>query len=189
MCFLDGSPTEDDKNGNHARQWETDMCHAVCNNCPHCFFGACPLLACFCVCYQRKQVLQDDMSKYKCCQGYVCPNMVGKCCGTCEGSCPHVSMCFESYCCMGCAMSATRLYLQEERQIATDPCDNRIIRLNNCLMILSCICNILAIFCQELEQIAQLIECIQYIVFYITAGCMIGQTALEMQRHPTAADY
>ena len=89
----------------------------------------------------------------------------------------------------GCAMSATRLYLQEERQIATDPCDNRIIRLNNCLMILSCICNILAIFCQELEQIAQLIECIQYIVFYIPAGCMIGQTALEMQRHPTAADY
>ena len=29
--------------------------------------------------------------------------------------------------CCSCAISATRIYVQVERQIQTDPCDNRII--------------------------------------------------------------
>jgi len=34
-------------------------------------------------------------------------------------------LCCEAFCCEGCAISGTRIYLQEERQIVTDPCDNR----------------------------------------------------------------
>ncbi len=43
----------------------------------------------------------------------------------------------------------------EKYDLASDPCDYRLIRINNALQILACVCNILAIFIAELRQIAQ----------------------------------
>ena len=40
------------------------------------------------------------------------------------------------------------------------------------MQILSCLCNILAMFIDELRDIADLIDCIAEIVYAITAGCM-----------------
>lgn len=67
--------------------------------------------------------------------------------------------------CESCAISGTRIEVQITRSIETDPCDNRIIRFNNCMQILSCICHILAIFIAELRELAQIIDCIAQIVY------------------------
>lgn len=56
-------------------------------------------------------------------------------------------------------------------------------------MLLACFCRILAIIDGTFEQCADLVECIQFLVFYITAGCFIAAIDLELKRHPTKADY
>ena len=35
------------------------------------------------------------------------------------------------------------MYVMDRFQLHSDPCDRRIIRLNNCVQIVSCVCNIL----------------------------------------------
>jgi hypothetical protein len=100
-----------------------------------------------------------------------------------------VGLFLQALCCAGCAISATRVYIQEERQIQSDPCDNRIIRFNNCIQILACICSILAIFIAELREIAECINIIADIVYMITSGCMQAQTFVELDKYPTPADY
>ena len=61
-----------------------------------------------------------------------------------------------------------------------DPCDNRLIRLSNCLVMMSCICNILAAFVQELRDCAQILECVAQTVFYCTLGWMAAQVDTEI---------
>ena len=90
----------------------------------------------------------------QCCQGYgvacVTGEQISKCCGCCEGN--WVGNCCEAIFCLGCHVSSSRIWIQEERQITTDPCDNRLIRLSNCLQILAFVCNILAICFPELQD-------------------------------------
>eukprot|EP00039_Didymoeca_costata_P018534 m.333875 g.333875 ORF g.333875 m.333875 type:complete len:214 (+) comp17236_c0_seq1:93-734(+) len=189
MCCLDGGPHEKDPYLHfNQRQWETTMVEAPCNNVGGCCF------ACFCPCCSaytlRKRALQGDMTKYKCCQGYICP----QCCATDScyertQQCPDFCLACECLCCLGFSISGTRIYVQEERQIMTDPCDNRLIRFNNVLQILACICQCLAIIFKPLKDLAQLIRCIADIVYWTTQACMQAQVDLEMKIHPTAANY
>eukprot|EP00048_Salpingoeca_helianthica_P020153 m.5112 g.5112 ORF g.5112 m.5112 type:complete len:334 (+) comp4447_c0_seq2:208-1209(+) len=186
LCF-NGAPFPNDPYLHlNARHWETGMCHAPCNNCP----GFCGAIFCPCCCavYLRYLALNKDMNKYRCCQGYVCGDCT-KCTDGCAKCCPWPCLCIEACFCEACAISATRLYVQEERQIITDPCDNRIMRFNNCMQILSCICSILALFIRQLESAATLIRLIAKIVYLITQACMQAQTHLELKRHPTFKDY
>ena len=46
----------------------------------------------------------------------------------------------------------------DTRNIMPDPCDNRIIRFNNCMQLIACICHILAIIDQTFEDLANLID-------------------------------
>jgi len=172
-------------NLNQARTWETDMCHACCNNPLGCFVAIC--FPCCCGFHLRRRALQYDMSKYKCCQGYCCYDSL--CCQTCEQNCPNVTLCCELYCCMGIAASSTRMYVQDERQIATDACDIRLIRFNNLMQCLSCICHILAIVSDIFDTAACIIDILADIVYYTTLACMQAQTHLELDRHPTPQDY
>ncbi|EGD75470.1 hypothetical protein PTSG_06544 [Salpingoeca rosetta] len=188
MCqFLcDGSPTEDDPRKDlQDRQWETSMLKAGCNQplgcCCAMFFPCC------CAMYLRYKALNEDMSKYSCCQGFICPKCMN--CVPLQESCPWLCLCLEVSICEACAISATRIYVQVERQIITDPCDNRIIRFNNCMQILSCICNILAIFIDGLDALANLIDLIADIVYCLTQACMQAQTYHELKLHPTSVDY
>jgi len=186
LCF-DGSPVDEDSRiAYNARQWETDMCHAPCND-P---LGCCAALFCACPCsmYLRYKSLNEDMTRYTCCQGYFCPSCMSNT-EDCARSCPWPCLCLEAFFCASCAISATRMYVQDERQIVTDPCDNRIIRLNNCLQILSCVCSILAVFIAGLDNLAELIRCVAHIVYLVTQACMQAQVHRELERHPTADDY
>merc|ERR1711881_363572 len=95
----------------------------------------------------------------------------------------------ESFFCECFALSSTRIYLQIERNIINDPCDNRLIRFNNCMQLLSCICYILAMIDDMFSMAAMIVDFIADVVYAIISGCMIGQMDLEMKRHPTALDY
>ena len=123
---------------------------------------------CVCVRVLLLQVLEDDMSKYICCQGYICPQ--GCCClkpGGCgESSCPDLCLCLESFCCVGPSMSSSRAYSMDKHNLANDECDNRMIRFSNCMQMLACICNILAMFIEPLRELARLINLIADIIFY-----------------------
>lgn len=120
------------------------------------------------------------MSDYICCQGVVggclCiqPGKMG------ESSCPEVCLCLESVCCLGLAVSGTRAYVGDRFQLRADECDNRLIRLNNCLQVLSCICDIAAIFMPELRDLARLIRLIADIIFWMTQACMQAQVDYEL---------
>lgn len=191
MCitWIDGSPHEKDPRVNlNQRQWETDMYHAPCNSCGKCFYSCvCP----WCHAWElRSRALQDDWTRYQCCQGYICP----QCCATpdCNDKvqqCPQFCFFLEMICCLSFAISATRIHVQVERQITTDECDNRIIRFNNCIQILSCICQIAAIFNRAFEDLAHILKIFAEIVWCSTQACMQAQTAMELDLHPTPNDY
>jgi hypothetical protein len=106
-CCFSADPLDDDKHGGNSNEFQVTMCKAPCQD---------PLWFCFgCLCQPcsncslRKSVLNDDMTKYKCCQGY----MDNSCCqaGKChEQSCPACCLCLESTCCPALALSTTREY-------------------------------------------------------------------------------
>lgn len=71
------------------------------------------------------------MSKYICCQGYMnCMCFKAGSCG--ESSCPELCLCLESFCCLGPAMSSSRMFVMDQYDLRPDPCDNRLIRFTNC---------------------------------------------------------
>jgi hypothetical protein len=53
--------------------------------------------------------------------------------------------------------------------------DNRLIRFTNCLSLLSCVCDVAAIFDENLRHLAQLIHVTAELVFYTVIGC-VAQT-------------
>jgi len=132
-------------------------------------------------CYQRYEALDHKMDRYECCQGY----FPGCCCfqpgKMGEQSCPEFCLCLEGCCCAVTSLSVTRMYLQDMLDINSDPMDIRIIRFTNCMILLSCICNILAIFMEELRECAQIIDCIVDCVVATVAGCMNAQIHREIE--------
>jgi hypothetical protein len=139
----------------------------------------CPFTCCctqFCL---RRKVLENDMSKYSCCQGYF------NCCcfksgSMGEESCPDLCLAIEACCCNNLAVSASRMYVMQKYDLSSDPCDYRLIRINNCLQALSCICDILAVFIDGLKDCAQILDCISDLFFHCVSGCMTVQVAHEM---------
>jgi len=63
----------------------------------------------------------------------------------------------------------------EKYNLASDPCDYRLIRINNCLQMLACICSVLAIIDDGFRQIADLINNIADLFYHTISGCMTAQ--------------
>jgi len=126
-------------------------------------------------------VLDGDMTKYTCCQ-----NMFGGCC-CCkpgqmgEADCPYLCLCLEVTCCLSFAISSSRWYLMEKRGLHSDPCDRRLIRVNNCIQIIACICQCLSICIPELRDLATIISWLADCVFLCTAACMCAQVRYELR--------
>ena len=134
----------------------------------------------------RSKALDGDLRKYSCFQGYfnICCCIKSGQCG--EQSCPQLCLFLESCCCNCIAISATRIYVMEKYDLRSDPCDYRLIRINNCLQILSCVCDILAIFEQNLRNLAQIIDRIADLFYHMLSGCMTAQVAYELKyQHST----
>ena len=82
--------------------------------------------------------------EYVCCQGYVpkicCFDFPNWCRGREEG------LVWEGCCCPILSLSITRVFVMDKLSLRPDPGDFQLIRLSNCLQLLSCICHILALF-------------------------------------------
>ncbi|KAK9910356.1 hypothetical protein M0R45_034322 [Rubus argutus] len=135
--------------------WQIDLMGTVTADTGFCCF------ACFCgpcVSYLlRKRALYDDMTRYKCCAGYM------PCSGKfCESKCPEFCLITEVCCCFGTSVSSTRYLLQDEFNIQTTPCDNCIIGFMIILKQISCIFSILACLTgsSEIKDIADVLGCI-----------------------------
>jgi len=188
LCFSD-EPVEDDPRygafyGN-PEKFQIGMQDALCTSPGFCCmsFFCMPCVACFLRCKALEQVHpgQPWTQNYSCGQGYL------NCCCCKSGSmgestCPHLCMCLESYCCIGLMISATRLFVMDSYRLQPDPCDNRLIRFNNCIQLLSCICNILAAVTQNdaIDQLAAILDAIAQLVFLSIAACMQTQTNYEL---------
>lgn len=176
LCF-DDSPIDGDPRAGYGNQWQVGMMDAP-GKSPGIF---CYSFCCFC-CAQyslREKSLGGDWSKYKCCQGYY--DFACFKAGSFGDEGNQCCMCVEACCCPGAAVSSTRALVMDSRNIIPDPCDNRIIRFNNCIQLISCICDIVACFVPEMRDIADLIDFIADIVFLTTAACMTAQTDYELE--------
>jgi hypothetical protein len=153
------------------------MGDACCKAPGCCLLGGCPLSFLCTQVHMRYKVLNhvapgSGWDHYVCCQGYT-----GSCCcfhpgACCEKEMPRTCMFVEACCCAGLAVSSTRFVLMDQYKLVPDECDNRLIRFNNCMQVLSCICHFAAIFDRNLRDLAQIIDLIADIVFFSMAGCM-----------------
>ena len=120
------------------------------------------------------------MDAYVCCQGYY-----DRCCFKAGGIGDQGNPCclaLEGCCCISCSLSATRMYVMDKYDLQSDPCDRRIIRFNNCIQCLSCICHIAAIIDPTFQDLATILDLIADLVFYTTAGCMHAQVNYELDQ-------
>ena len=141
--------------------------------CCACIFPPCSAA------YLRYTALDDDLSRYSCCQGYM-DNACFKS-GKCgEKSCPGFCLCVEVSLCLGPSISSTRMMVMDQYEIRPDPCDNRIIRMTNCLLMFSCLCDLLSICVKEFRHFSNVIHSIANCVAYSTIGCMTSQVFREM---------
>lgn len=196
-CLISGEPVEDTagriRTFQGGNKFQTGMMGAPCVDCPSsCFWFCGQFLPFTCGCAQyslRRKVLDYDMSKYSCFQGYfnLCCCIKAGSCG--ESSCPTLCLCCESWVCNFAAISASRMYVMEKYDLTSDPCDYRLIRINNCLQILACICTLLSIFIQELRDIARIINCIADIFYHTVSGCMTAQVAHEINYQKTQGTF
>lgn len=128
LCFSD-EPIEDDPRNKRTNRFQISMVEGLYTNQPWCCLTfLCPCCSAY---YTRYRVLDGDMSKYICCQGYLnCACFRAGQCG--ERSCPEVCLAIETLCCLGPSMSSSRIYVMDMYDLRPDPCDNRLIRFSNC---------------------------------------------------------
>lgn len=135
-CVYLFDPEDEDNVG---QPWDVGMEKAVCYQPIICCCAM--ILPCCAQWWVRRNVLGNDMSRYKCCQGYLDGPY---CCAVCsprlpftwragnygEDSCPDCCLCLEASCCPYMAFSVSRLVLREERQLRLDPTE---VRVDKCL--------------------------------------------------------
>lgn len=196
-CCFSGEPLRADelrgkrgaqmaKYANNRETFQIRMCDAPCKAPSCCLLGCMPCTFLCTAHHMRYKTLNhvapgSGWDNYICCQGYcpaVCCFRPGHCC---EKDLPRTCMCCEAFCCPGLAMSASRFVLMDQYALTPDECDNRLVRFNNCIQVLSCICHMGAMVFSELREVACIIDIIADIVFFTTAGCMSAQTNYEIE--------
>ena len=150
-----------------------------------CLAGGFPITFICCQWHMRYRALNhvapgSEWENYLCCQGYLpaCLCFQPGHCG--EREFPRTCMCLEACLCPGLAVSSTRFLLMDMYHLAADECDNRIIRFNNFVQVLSCVCHCIAMFNRNFRHLARLLDLIAEIVFFATAGCMTAQVDAEI---------
>jgi len=159
-----------------------------------CFFlYGCNPITCSCAQYQlRYDVLNhiypgSKLDHYICCQG-----LFGSCCCFKPGrmgeeKCPACCLSLEVVCCPGPAVSATRALMMEKYSLGLDPCDNQIVRFNNCLQGLLVFVKIVNLFGgnSRTEDCERNLRTIANIVYMTTQGCMLAQIHRELKKRGT----
>lgn len=192
-CCFSSEPVHDDgKGGKYSikgdHEWKLRLMSAPCDSMFPCVCGCvCP---CLTACVLRKEALNTvhpdhGMEHYQCFQGNKLCGCCCECCITCSRAPPlrYPCLCVESMLCPGMSINSSRMYLQHEYSIMSDPCDNRLIRFNNCMQCLSCICTCLACVTrlQAVEQGACIFDLLSCVVHSCTIGCMAAQVNDECE--------
>jgi hypothetical protein len=81
------------------------------------------------------------------------------------------------------------MYMMDTRDILPDPCDNRLIRFNNCIQLLACICEIAAAFDKNLKDFVMILDLVADCTFCTMAACMHAQTDLELKAAVLKPNY
>lgn len=176
LCFSD-EPIEGDEKASRPNRFQISLMDGCFQHQPWCCLTY--LCAPCSAYYTRYRVLDGDMTKYTCCQGYIrcaCfqPGEMG------EQNCPQFCLGLESCCCLGLSMSTSRLSVMDRYDLRPDPCDNRLIRFSNCMQVLTCVCDILAMFNRDLRHAAHLTHMAADLIFYSLMGCMAAQVNYEL---------
>eukprot|EP00052_Salpingoeca_macrocollata_P022156 m.191902 g.191902 ORF g.191902 m.191902 type:complete len:217 (+) comp21729_c1_seq4:172-822(+) len=162
------------------REWETTMCAARKNNPRMCCLAC--LLPCCCSVRLRLAVLHGDLSRYRCCQHKLAATCMAKT-EPCVTACPPCSsalcLAVEATACLMCSVISTRAQLQEERNIATDPCDSRI----------SCGNLLCQVGSKAAASVLAAANPIGTIVLALVQACIQAQTDLELRLHPGPDSY
>jgi len=126
---------------------------------------------------------KDFWRHYMCCQGFspCLQEQLNGCTGTCDPNAKACLACCECCCCAGCSIGGSRAHVMKEYGFKADKTDNQLIRFNNCMQALACICTIMACFCKGLKDCARCVRIIADIVFCCIAGCMAAQVHHEIK--------
>jgi len=164
----------------HQQRFQVNMANSCCKSPCCCLLTtfSCTFCTSWCL---RREIIDKDWNQYHCCQGFSPCSECLESCVCCEGDGRCCCMCLECFCCPGLALSATRIHLMHEFALAVDPCDNQIIRFNNCIQLAACICDIASICFREARSFARILDLIAHLVFMATAGCMAAQIHHEKQ--------
>lgn len=113
LCF-DDSPVAEGPRYGYTKPWAVNMLNAPCAN-PLWFCGG--YFCAPCAQYRlRSKALNNDLSQYKCCQGYMdCLCFRAGELGEAES--PECCLCIESCCCLHFAVQATRFYLMDGHNV------------------------------------------------------------------------
>ena len=65
--------------------------------------------------------------------------------------------------------------------LRSDPCERQLIRCTNCLMMASCVCDVLALCNPRLRDFARILDAIASLVYHCVSGCMTAQVIHEME--------
>ncbi len=70
----------------------------------------------------------------------------------------------------------------ERYNLTSDACDYRLIRVNNCLQVLACVCDLLALADRNLRKLSNVIDHLADTVYHTISGCMTAQVAHELNQ-------
>jgi hypothetical protein len=78
------------------------------------------------------------------------------------------------------AVSASRMLIMDRHDLMSDPCDNQLIRCNNCIQLIACVCDTLALIDNSFDDLRRIIDLIAEITYHTISGCMTAQVAHEI---------
>ncbi|EOD10696.1 hypothetical protein EMIHUDRAFT_215486 [Emiliania huxleyi CCMP1516] len=189
FCFFPSEPPESVKSKgtrgqrdalilekqNHPHVFALGLKDAACKAPePGCFIlSACGALGGCTACWARKAVLEKYANGSG--GGTGLSGYVGACCCVeppeCRGS--PAALFLEGCCC----------------PVRPDPCDYQLIACSNCLQLLACVVDIVAMFDERATELANLIDCAADCFTCSVAGCMGAQIKHEMDKDQHGVVY
>ena len=88
-------------------------------------------------------------------------------------------------CCPMFSLSIARIHLMDKKQARPDPCDWQIIQCSNCLQLISCILDIVAMVMPQAQDLAEIVGIIVDLFTMSVGGCMGAQVYHEINLDPT----
>ncbi|KNC46636.1 uncharacterized protein AMSG_03073 [Thecamonas trahens ATCC 50062] len=170
-----------DPYGHYENEWLTSLCGACANSPGNCCYG---LLCPCCFAYsQRKELLDYDMSQYKCCDNRMgCLSKMVPCVSGNESCC----LCLETCCCSNIAVHINRSMVQEKYHVRSSCCDKSIICAAYICVCIDCLLKCGGSRSDESESFGFIADCF----FCSVMSCMLSQQQYEINnRDPYSVSF